>query len=70
MNKRLVADSDLIHWLLFDSGLTRYRISKEAKVPDNTLSDLATGKTKIERVQFITVAKLTEYAEQIKKDQE
>lgn len=69
-NKILKADSGLIQWLLFESGITRYKISKDTGVPDNTLADLATGKTKLERMKFLTAVKLTEYAEQIKKDQE
>lgn len=69
-NKKLTADSEMIHWLLFESGITRYKISKDTGVPDNTLADLATGKTKLERMKFLTAAKLTEYAAEIKKDQE
>lgn len=65
-NKKLTADSEMIQWLLFESGITRYKISKDTGVPDNTLADLATGKTKLERMKFLTAAKLTEYADAIR----
>lgn len=66
----LKADEELIKWLLFDSGITRYRISKDTGIPSNTLSDLATGKSKLESIKFVTAAKITEYAEANKPNDE
>ncbi|MBR0576739.1 hypothetical protein KCG48_10385 [Proteiniclasticum sp. BAD-10] len=64
----MIADLKLIKWLLEESNVTRYRISKETKIPQTTLSDMATGKTDIKKIQFETAAALTEYAKKIEEE--
>lgn len=61
----LQADEKLVRQLIFESGISRYRISKDTGVPSTTLADLASGKTDIGKMQFNTVSKLTEYASKI-----
>lgn len=55
-----------IRKLLFDSEVSRYKISKETGIPQNTLSDLVNGKTDIKKMRFDNAAKLTEYAKKLK----
>lgn len=65
----LKANEYEIRKLLFDSKVSRYRISKETGIPQNTLSDLVNGKTDINKVRFDNAAKLTEYAIKIEEDE-
>lgn len=58
----LRADEYQIRKLLFESEISRYRISKETGIPQNTLSDLVNGKTDIKKMRFDNASKLTEYA--------
>ena len=58
----LKADEYEIRKLLFDSNISRYKISKETGIPQNTLSDLANEKTDIKKMRLDNAAKLTEYA--------
>lgn len=58
----LIASEKAIRKLLFESEISRYRISKETGIPQNTLSDLVNGKTDIKKMRFDNAAKLTEYA--------
>lgn len=60
------ADSALIEWLIHESGISRYAISKATGIGQATLSDLATGKTSIDKMTLGNAVKLTEYAEKIK----
>lgn len=64
------ADSTLIHWLLHNSGLSRYRISKELNIAESTLSRIARGDTPMDKIQFGSASKLTDYAERVKHKQE
>lgn len=66
----LRADEHEIRKLLFDSNISRYKISKETGIPQNTLSDLANGKTDIKKMRLDNAAKLTEYAIKLKGDSE
>ena len=61
------ADLSLIKWILNDSGLSRYQISKETGIHITTLTNLVEGKSLIENLSFKNAAALTEYAEKIKK---
>lgn len=56
------ADSRLIHWLLHESGLSRYYISKEIGISESTLSRIASGDTPIDSVRFGSAHKITDYA--------
>jgi len=60
------ADSMLIKWLIHDSGISRYAISKATGIAQATLSDIATGKTSIDKMTLGNAMRLTEYAEKIK----
>jgi len=62
------ADSRLIHWLLHESGETRYAISKAIGISESTLSRIASGETPMNAVRFGFAHKLTEYARTIKAD--
>lgn len=64
----LNASEKAIRELLFNSEVSRYRISKETGIPQNTLSDLVNGKTDINKMRFDNAAKLTEYALKIEED--
>jgi len=64
----LKADEKLINWLMEDSGLSKYSISKATGIPQMTLSDIATGKTSIDNMTFYTASKLTFYAEEAQKN--
>lgn len=55
-----------IRKLLFDSNISRYKISKETGIPQNTLSDIVNGKTDIKKMRLDNAAKLTEYAIKLK----
>lgn len=57
------ADSITIKWLINDSGISRYEISKATGVTEMTLSRLTNGVSKIENLPLKTAAALTEYAE-------
>ena len=60
------ADITLINWLLNESGVSMYAVSKATGIAQTTLSDLSTGKTSIERMSLGHAMTLTEYAEKIK----
>ncbi len=49
--------------LLKEKGLSRYRLSKESGVPWATLSDICSGKTRFERCNAATLAKLSKALE-------
>ena len=63
------ADSILINWLLQESGVSMYAVSKATGIAQTTLSDLTTGKTWVENMTLRHAVTLTEYAElKIKED--
>ena len=62
------ADSLTIKWLINDSGISRYEISKATGVLEMTLSRLTNGVSKIENLPLKTAAALTEYAEKALKE--
>lgn len=62
------ADSLTIKWLINDSGISRYQISKATGITEMTLSRLTTGNSKIENLPLKTAAALTEYAEKALKE--
>ena len=57
-----------IKWILNDSGLSRYQISKETGIHITTLTNLVEGKSLIENLSFKNAAALTEYAEKALKE--
>lgn len=56
------ADSDLIRWLLEDSGISRYRISKDTGVSETTLSRLKSGDIQLDSIRYGFAKALTRYA--------
>lgn len=56
------ADSRLIYWLLHETKISRYQISKDTGISESTLSRIFSGDTPLERVQFGYAHTLTEYA--------
>jgi len=60
------ADSSLILWLLEESGVTKYGISKATGIHITTLTNLTDGTSHIVNLSFKNAAALTEYAEKIK----
>lgn len=61
------ADSRLINWLLHDSKLSRYHISKEIGISESTLSRIANGDTPLVAVRFGNAQLLTDFARQVQK---
>lgn len=59
-----------IKWILNDSGLSRYQISKATGIHQTTLANLVEEKSLIENLSFKNAAALTEYAEKIMKGRE
>lgn len=51
----------LIQEYFNDSNQTLYRISKDSAIPYNTLKDLYTGKTKVQKASSETIYKLAKY---------
>ncbi|MCR6108694.1 hypothetical protein HXA34_20570 [Salipaludibacillus agaradhaerens] len=56
------ADSRLIEWLFHNSGISRYKISKDVGISESTLSRIAKGETPMDAVRFGYARKLTDYA--------
>ncbi|MEK4529805.1 hypothetical protein NST38_30845 [Paenibacillus sp. FSL H8-0104] len=63
--KKGYADSQLIDWLLNQSGVSCYQISKKSKIGESTLSRISNGETSMHSIRFGTAIKLTEYARRI-----
>ena len=61
----MIANSELIKWLLEESGVTKYRISKATGIHQTTLTKLETGIALIENLSFKNAIVLTKYAEKI-----
>lgn len=59
------ADSRLIDWLLNQSGVSCYQISKNSKIGESTLSRISNGETSMHSIKFGTAIKLTKYARRI-----
>lgn len=57
-----------IYWLLHDSDISKYSISKATGIHITTLTNIETGSSLIENLSFKNAAALTEYAEKIMKD--
>lgn len=67
-NKITVADSRLINWLLYESGISRYAISRDVDISESTLSRIVNGSTSIEHMRFGYAHKLTAYAKELQAD--
>lgn len=65
----LKANEDDIRWLLFDSGLTFYRIAKDTGIPKPNVYRLQQRQSQIENLRFNTASTLTAYARKVKKQQ-
>lgn len=57
-----------IKWLINDSGISRYEISKATGVLEMTLSRLTNGVSKIENLPLKNAAALTSFAEKAMKE--
>ena len=62
------ADLLSIRWILNDSGLSRYQISKATGIHQTTLANLVEGKSLIENLSFKNAAALTSFAEKALKE--
>ena len=62
------ADSKEIEWLL--SNATQYQISKETGITQSKLSNLKTGKIKIENLTLKIASDLTIFSKKLKKKKE
>ena len=62
------ADYLLVKWILNDSGLSRYQISKATGIHQTTLANLVEGKSLIENLSFKNAAALTSFAEKALKE--
>ena len=60
--QNLIGNSDLIHWLLFDSGRTPHRIGSDIKISISNLYQIKSGKRSINNLSLENASKLTEYA--------
>ncbi|MDR1567621.1 MAG: XRE family transcriptional regulator [Streptococcaceae bacterium] len=56
----MIADTQKIEWLL--ENRTQYFIAKNTSVPQSTVSDLKTGKKKLNNIILGTAVKLTNLA--------
>lgn len=61
-------DGELIYWLLYESGISRYRIASAIRVADSTVSRIARGETPIETVSLENASRLTAYAKKVQSD--
>lgn len=64
--ERLEADSEDIEWLL--QNATQYQISKETGIAQSKLSNLKSGKIKIENLTFKVASDLTDFSKKIQKN--
>lgn len=55
-----------IRWLLFDSGVSSYRIGQDTGVPAPNIFRLQNGQAQIENLRFNTASALTEYARKVR----
>ena len=65
----LKASEDDIQWLLFESGVSYYRIGKDTGIPEPNVYRLQKRQSKIENLRFNTASALTAYARKVRKDQ-
>lgn len=66
----LEACEEDIRWLLFESGLSFYRIGKDTGIPEPNVYRLQKRQSKIENLRFNTASALTAYARKVRKDQQ
>lgn len=60
--QKLIGNSDMIHWLLFDSGKTPHRIGTDLKISISNLYQIKSGKRSINNLSLENASKLTSYA--------
>ena len=66
----LEASEDDIRWLLFESGVSYYRIGKDTGIPEPNVYRLQKRQSEIENLRFNTASVLTAYARKVRKDQQ
>lgn len=64
----LKANEDDIRWLIFDSGLTFYRIAKDTGIPKPNVYRLQQRQSQIENLRFNTASTLTAYAQKARQN--
>ncbi|TLQ08853.1 hypothetical protein FEZ48_02915 [Marinilactibacillus psychrotolerans] len=62
----MIANKEMITWLLHDSGQSIAAIAKGSDMAWSTVADLKKNVSKVDKMSFENAAKLTKYAEQIK----
>lgn len=65
----LYADSRLIRWLLYESGVRRRQIANAVDISEATVSRMVSERIKIESIRFGSAHKLTAYARKIQAEQ-
>lgn len=60
--KQRTADAEHIRWLLEESGISRYKISKDIGMSESMLSRLSRDEISIDSIRFGYASKLTAYA--------
>ena len=65
----LEASEKDIQWLLFDSGVSFYRIGKDTGLSESNIYRLQQGQSQIENLRFTTACILTEYARKVKQEE-
>ena len=60
--QKLIGNSDIIHWLLFDSGKTPHRIGSDLKISISNLYQIKRGERSINNLSLENASKLTSYA--------
>lgn len=66
----LKASEEDIRWLLFESGVSYYRIGKDTGIPEPNVYRLQKSRSKIENLRFNTASALTAYAQKVRHDQQ
>lgn len=66
----LDANGASIHWILHESDVTKYRISKDTGISESTLSRLASGFIPIPQMRFEYAHILTQYAHMVQAERD
>lgn len=66
----LNASEEDIRWLLFESGVSYYRIGKDTGIPEPNVYRLQKKRSKIENLRFNTASTLTAYARKVRQEQQ
>lgn len=67
--EEMKADSGLIRWLLEESGVSRYKISKDIGMSESMLSRLVREEISLDSIRFGYAKELTAYARRLQAEQ-